>query len=130
MRKKKFLAIGRFPCDDRNIFNEVEKAKTLIHLSSMLGKKQAERLVSQQDDKVLSSPLLAKEDVEQLLKKKKKILKLVYLYNSQTIFEICPADDLPGLPASSSNIIYVLNKLYMTGRKSTYNSQRKTWIQA
>lgn len=30
----------------------------------MLGKKQADRLVSQQDNKVLSSPLVTKEDVK------------------------------------------------------------------
>lgn len=62
--EKTFLAIGRFPCEDRNIFNEVEKAKGLLHFSSMLGKKQADRLVSQRDDKVLSSPLVTKEDVK------------------------------------------------------------------
>lgn len=62
-------AIGRIPiwkskCE--NIFNEAEKARDF---SGMLGEKQDGGLVSQQDDKILCSPLVTKEYVKQRLER-------------------------------------------------------------
>lgn len=59
-----FLAIWKFLC--ANIFNEAQKAKDF---PGMLGEKQDGGLISQ-DDKILSSPLIAKEYVKQHLKNK------------------------------------------------------------
>lgn len=76
-KKIEFLAIHKFLCEDGNIFNEVEKAKGSVHFSSMLGKKQDDTLLSQQDDEALSSPLVTREDAKHL--QERNILKISIL---------------------------------------------------
>lgn len=78
---EEFLAIWKFLHE--NILNGVEKAKDV---SGMLGEKQDGGLVSQQDDKILCSPLVTKEYVKQHLQGTNTIL--IFLDNSQRMLEM------------------------------------------